>query len=316
MKELLWIGIAICVDILLGDPHWLPHPVVAVGKLISTLERFLRRRMKNLRKAGVVLGLAVILLTAGAAWLLSLIHPVVQIYLLYAALAPRCLHTEARKIRKTLENGTIEQARHQVSMLVGRETAQLNKEQIVKATVETVAENTTDGVISPLLYMLLGSLFGWAVPLVWAYKAVSTLDSMVGYKNEKYIDLGRFSARADDVFNFIPARITGVFMSTAAFFCGLNGRAAWRIMIRDHANHPSPNSAWSESAAAGALGLQLGGGAYYSGKWVEKKTQGDALKQAEPKDISRVSALMWATYGLVSAVFGGAVYILFRLGVF
>jgi adenosylcobinamide-phosphate synthase len=315
MEALLWIAVAVALDAVLGDPHWLPHPVVAVGRLISALEKFLRPRAKNLRRAGVALGLTVVLLTGGAAWALSLIHPAVQVYLLYAALAPRCMHSEARKVRRTLETGTLDEARAQLSMLVGRDTAALDAGHITKATVETVAENTTDGVISPLLWMLLGSLFGAAVPLAWAFKAASTLDSMVGYRNEKYIDFGRFSAKMDDVFNYIPARVTGVLMCLAAFFCRLDARNAWRILWRDHANHPSPNSAWAESAAAGALGLQLGGGAFYGGKWVEKKTQGDALKQPEPKDIGRVCALMWVTYAEALVVFGGIVFLLFRLGV-
>lgn len=315
MEILLWIVLAVVLDAVLGDPHWLPHPVVAVGKLISALEKFLRPRSKNLRRAGVALGLITVLVTAGVAWALSLIHPVVQVYLLYAALAPRCLHNEARKVRRTLETGTLEQARAQVAMLVGRDTAALDAEHITKATVETVAENTTDGVISPLLFMLLGSLFGIAVPLVWAFKAASTLDSMVGYKNDRYIDLGRFSAKMDDVLNYIPARITGVLMCAAAFFCPLSPRNAWRILWRDHANSPSPNSAWAESAAAGALEVQLGGGAFYGGKWFEKKTQGDALRSAEPRDIDRTCALMWITYGMVLLLFGGIVYALFRLGV-
>lgn len=315
MEVLLWILLAVALDTLLGDPHWLPHPVVAMGRLISALERLLRPRARNLRRAGVVLGLAVVLLSAAVAWALSLIHPAVQVYLLYAALAPRCLHEEARKVRRALQTGTLEQARAQVAMLVGRDTAALDAGHITKATVETVAENTTDGVISPLLYMLLGGLFGFAVPLVWAFKAASTLDSMVGYKNEKYIDLGRFSARMDDVFNYIPARITGVLLCAAAFFCRLDARRAWRILWRDHANHPSPNSAWAESAAAGALGLQLGGGAFYGGKWVQKKTQGDPVKEPEPQDIGRACALMWVTYGETLLLFGGMVLALFCLGV-
>lgn len=315
MEPLLWIGLAVALDAVLGDPHWLPHPVVAVGKLISALEKFLRPRSKNLRRAGAALGLITVLVTAGVAWALSLIHPAVQIYLLYAALAPRCLHNEARKVQRTLETGTLEEARQQVSMLVGRDTAALDAEHITKATVETVAENTTDGVISPLLYMLLGSLLGIATPLVWAFKAASTLDSMVGYRNERYIDLGRFSARMDDVFNYIPARVTGVLLCAAAFFSRLNPRNAWRILWRDHANSPSPNSAWAEAATAGALGVQLGGGAFYGGQWFEKKTQGDALRNAEPRDIGRTCALMWVAYGEALLAFGGVVFALLRWGV-
>lgn len=233
----IWpIFLAVLLDIILGDPHWLPHPVVAVGKLAEWLEKGLRARMRNLRHAGVC-----------------------------------------------------------------------------RATVETVAENTTDGVIAPLLFMLAGSLFGMAVPLVWAFKAASTLDSMVGYKNDRYLDMGRFSARLDDVLNFIPARVTGVCLCAAAFFCRFDARGAWRVLWRDHANHPSPNSAWAEAAAAGALGIQLGGGAFYGGQWVEKKTIGDACRSVEPEDIRKACLLMWVTYAGVLMV-GGLLVLLLKRG--
>ncbi len=304
MEPLLYIGLAVLLDVLVGDPHWLPHPVVAIGKGIRALETVLRTRCRKLRMAGVVLGGTVVVVSAAVAWSLSLIHPAIEVYLLFAALAPRCLGDEARKVYRSLVGGTLEQARLQVSMLVGRDTAELDASQVTKATVETVAENTTDGVIAPLLFMLLGSLLGAAVPFAWAFKAASTLDSMVGYKNEKYMDLGRFSARLDDVFNWIPARITGMLLCAASFLCRQDAGRAWRVLWRDHANHPSPNSAWSEAATAGALGVRLGGGAFYGGRWVEKKTLGDALREPEPADIPRTIRLMWVTYGLALVVFG------------
>ena len=307
MEPLLYIGLAVLLDALAGDPHWLPHPVVAIGKLIRLLEKVLRARCRSLRGAGVVLGVTVVAVSAAVAWGISLIHPVLRIYLLYAALAPRCLADEARKVHRSLRHGTLEDARRQVSMLVGRDTAALDAAGVTKATVETVAENTTDGAVSPLLFMLLGSLFGAAVPFAWAFKAASTLDSMVGYKNEKYLDLGRFSARLDDVLNWVPARVTGVLLCAAAWLCRLDARRAWRVLWRDHANHPSPNSAWSESAVAGALGIRLGGGAFYGGRWVEKKTLGDALRGPEPDDIVRTVRLMWVTYVLAFVLSGGLV---------
>ncbi len=305
MEALLWIGLAVLLDVLVGDPHWMPHPVVAIGKFIAFLESVLRKLCRNLRLAGVFLGVTVVGVTAVVAWALSLLHPVVQVYLLFAALAPRCLHDEAIKVRRTLKSGTLEEARRQVSMLVGRDTAALDVQQVTKATVETVAENTTDGVIAPLLFMLAGSLFGFAVPFVWAFKAASTLDSTVGYRNEKYLELGCFSARLDDVLNWIPARITGILICAAAFLCRLDAGGAWRMLWRDHANHPSPNSAWSEAATAGALRIRLGGGAFYGGRWVEKKSLGDAKRIPEPDDIAKACGLMWVTYGLVLLVFGG-----------
>ena len=310
MEAILPILLAVALDALLGDPHWLPHPVVAIGKLIALLEKQLRNRCGNLRRAGVVLGCVTVLLTAGLAWALASLHPALQVYLLYAALAPRCLRDEARKVYRALTCGTLEEARQQVSMLVGRDTRALDAEGVTKATVETVAENTTDGVISPLLFMLLGSLFGAAVPLVWAFKAASTLDSMVGYRNERYLDLGRFSARLDDVLNYVPARVTGLLICAAAFLCRYNAGGAWRVLWRDHANHLSPNSAWAEAAVAGALGIRLGGGAVYGGQWMEKKTMGDAQRSSKPEDITGTCRIMWVTYALALILFGGVVILL------
>lgn len=312
---LLEILAAIALDALLGDPKWLPHPVVAVGKLIAWLDKALRKHFRNLTVAGFLLVVIVAGITTATTWGLSRIHSIVRIILLYYALAPACLGREAMAVLRALKTGSVCEARRQIGMLVGRDTNELSEEQIVRATVETVAENTTDGVISPLFYMALGSLFGIAVPLVWLFKAVSTLDSMVGYRNEKYLRLGACSARLDDALNYIPARLTGLLMPVAALICGNSAKQSFQIMLRDHANHASPNSAWAEAAAAGALGIQLGGGAYYGGRWVEKKTIGDALRQPEPDDIRRTCALMYWSYAVAAVLLLGAVaVILWRKG--
>lgn len=310
MQGFIEIAAAIALDGFLGDPYWLPHPVAVIGKLVKALEGILRKRCSNRHAAGVLLGCVVVLTCAALAYCLSLLHPVVRVYLLYAALAPRCLAGEAGKVRKVLVNGTLEQARGRLSMLVGRETDKLSKEQVIRATIETTAENATDGVVAPLLFMLLGAPFGLAAALVWAFKAASTLDSMVGYRNDKYLDLGRFSAKLDDALNFVPARIAGVLMCVAAALCGLSAKRAWKTMLRDHAKHESPNSGWTESAAAGALGVELGGGAYYFGKWVEKASLGEPLRTPEPGDIRKTCALMWVAYGLL-VVISAVVVILF-----
>ncbi len=328
---IILLVLAIVLDAAFGDPPKLPHPVALIGRLIAALEKRLRSfpTSRSLRMAGVWLCVIVVFASGAAAFLISLVHPVFMAYLLYAALAARCLSDEAAGVQRALGE-SLDAARRRVARLVGRETDRLSREQVVMAAVETVAENTADGAVSPLLYMLLGALpallagfallpaellrpfaalsiahgwlFGLPAALAWAFKAASTLDSMVGYKNERYIDLGRCSAKLDDVLNFIPARLTGVLMCVCAPVFGMDGKNAFRIMRRDHAKHPSPNSAWSEAAAAGALNIQLGGGAYYSGVFMEKEALGDALRKPEPEDIKRARLLLWGAYGLAAAI--------------
>ncbi len=327
---ILLILFAVLLDAAIGDPNRLPHPVALIGGLIRYIEKGLRARAADLRAGGVWLCALVVLASGAAAFLLALVHPALSLYLLYAALAARCLSDEAKGVQRALEDG-VEAARLRIARLVGRETDKLSAEQVIMATVETVAENTADGAVSPLFYMLLGALppilagfalvptdilarpfaalsiaNGWllGIPagLAWAFKAASTLDSMVGYKNERYADLGRCSAKLDDALNFIPARLTGLLICACAPVFGMSGKNALRIMRRDHAKHPSPNSAWSEAAAAGALGIRLGGGAYYGGVFMEKETLGDALRPAEPEDINRARKLLWGAYGLAAAI--------------
>ena len=293
-----------CLDLLLGDPEWLYHPVRLIGRYIAFAEKRLRKRGGNLRRSAVFLTVSTILLTAGLTagilWLFYLAGKIpffVGMALMnWMGIAVTCMAKEARNVGKSLEKG-LPEARKQVSRIVGRDTENLNEEEIIKATVETVSENTSDGVIAPLFYALLGGPV-----FLWIYKAVNTLDSMVGYMDEKYRDIGWSSARLDDVLNFIPARLTALLMVCAAFITGLDAKNAWRIVCRDHTNHNSPNSAWSEAAAAGALHIQLGGTHEYFGKPVIKPTIGDADRPAERADIQRVNRLLYATSALIMAI--------------
>ena len=243
------------LDLILGDPEWLYHPVRLIGKYIAFAEKRLRSRGGDLRKKAVILtGSTVFLAMASTVFILWLLHLAGRIPLFigmtlmnWMGIAVRCMAKEAIGVERSFDRG-IDAARGQVARIVGRDTDRLNEEEIIKATVETVAENTTDGVISPLFWALLGGPV-----LLWGFKAANTLDSMVGYMDEKYRDIGWSSAKLDDVLNYIPARLTALLMIGAAFLTKLDGRNAFRIVRRDHANHKSPNCAWSEAAAAGAL---------------------------------------------------------------
>ncbi len=292
------------LDLLLGDPEWLYHPVRLIGKYISFAEKRLRERGGNLRISALILTVSTTLLTMVAAalilWLLKLGGDVplfIGMALMdWMGIAVTCMAKEARGVGKALKLG-VGPARKQVARIVGRDTEGLNEEEIIKATVETVAENTTDGVISPILYALIGGPV-----LLWGYKAVNTLDSMVGYMDEKYRDIGWSSAKLDDVLNYLPARLTALLMALAARLTGLDAKNALRIVHRDHANHKSPNSAWSEAAAAGALHIQLGGTHLYFGKPVEKPTIGDDDRPAEEEDIGKVNRLLYVTSGLMMLI--------------
>lgn len=285
------------LDLLIGDPEWFPHPVRLIGKYISFLEKRLRARGGNLRVAAVWLTASTVLLTmactAALLFILSLFgRPsllVGMILIDWTGLSARNLGDEARGVRKALAEG-LAAGRKQVARIVGRDTAELTAPEVVCATVETVAENTTDGIFSPILF----ALFGGPIALM-GFKAASTLDSMVGYLDPKYKDIGWASARLDDVLNYIPARLCAVFMCIAAFLTGLDGKKAVRIVLRDHQNHKSPNCAWSEAAAAGALGIQLGGTHLYFGMPVVKPTIGDDLRAPEERDIDRTVMLMYVS---------------------
>ena len=311
-EHVLALAIGFALDALLGDPDWLLHPVCVIGSYISFAERRLRARGRNLRRSALLLTASTVLLTMAAAGaLLALlgclgrIPRLVGMALLdWLGLAMTSLAREARGVEQALSSG-VEAGRAQVARIVGRDTQRLSEEEIIKATVETVAENTTDGVIAPMLYAALGGPV-----LLWGFKAASTLDSMVGYMDERYRDIGWSSARLDDLLNFIPARVTGPLLCLAATLTGLDGKNAWRVMRRDHACHKSPNCAWSEAAAAGALHIQLGGTHDYFGKPMAKPTIGDADRPAERADIARAVRLMLAASLLTMAVICAAALML------
>ncbi|PHV70995.1 adenosylcobinamide-phosphate synthase [Sporanaerobium hydrogeniformans] len=296
------------LDLILGDPYNFPHPVRLIGKLVRKVETLIRRRVtssKGLQIGGGVLWLVVVgttFITSYGLIQISRVHPIlygiVSTYLIYTTLATKCLGQEAYKIYQVLNTKSLEEARVQLSYIVGRDTQSLSEEEVIKATVETVAENTVDGVIAPLFYAFIGG-----APLALAYKAVNTLDSMVGYKNEKYKDLGMVSARIDDAANFIPARLTALLMSMACGLLRLKGRQALSIAIRDRKNHKSPNCAYPEGAVAGALGIQLGGTHTYFGEEVYKPTIGDALRKINKEDILKTNAILYTTSGLSFILF-------------
>lgn len=303
--DFYWALLAGCaLDLLLGDPAWLYHPVCIIGKYISWCEKKLRARGGDLRRSAVLLTASTVLITTAAAGLLIFLSGllgrvprlIVMALLDWMGLSAKCLAQEAVGVERALGRG-IEAGRRQVARIVGRDTAALSEREVVCATIETVAENTTDGVISPMAYGLLGGPV-----LMWAFKASSTLDSMVGYLDEKYRDIGWSSAKLDDVWNYLPARLTGCLLSLGAALCGLDGKSAFRIMRRDHRNHKSPNCAWSEAAAAGALHVQLGGTHLYFGKPVAKPTIGDDLRAPKREDIRATVRMMYAASGLMLAL--------------
>ena len=297
------------LDTLFGDPPWLPHPVVLMGKAISALEKRLRARLPQTPQ-GELLGGAVVaftlpvgtfLLTSlvclGAAKLSPWLGLAVQMFWCGQALAAKGLAQESTNVYRALIKPDLPAARKAVSRIVGRDTQNLTLEGVTKAAVETVAENASDGVIAPLLYMLLGG-----APLALTYKAINTMDSMLGYKNEKYLYFGRAAAKLDDAANYLPSRLAGLLWCAAAALTGNSPKGAWCIWRRDRRCHASPNSAQTESACAGALGVQLAGPAYYFGEYYAKPTIGDPLRPIEPEDIRRANRMMYAESVLALAV--------------
>ena len=309
--SLLAVILGFILDLIVGDPHWLYHPIRLVGHLISGLEKLLRRIFPKTEQGELIAGGFLLVLTAGittaVAWGLlraaGLVHPclrfALEVIMCYWVLATKSLKTETMKVYDALKEGDLKKARFAVSMVVGRDTEVLDDIGVTKAAVETVAENASDGVIAPLLFLMIGG-----APLGFFYKAVNTMDSMVGYKNDKYLYFGRAAAKFDDVLNYIPARLSGMLMCGAAAFCGMDSKNAWRIYRRDRYNHSSPNSAHTEATAAGAMHIQLAGNAYYFGKLYEKPTLGDPDRPVEYEDIPRVNRLLYATAILSLVVFG------------
>lgn len=311
------IFIAMVLDWLIGDPYSFPHPVKLMGRLISLEEKLVRKifkgqgRVSNLKTGGLLVVIINISLAFIVPYLLlksieeyKIFHSIINIYLIYTCIAARCLDKEAMKIYYGLDEG-IEEARYKLSFIVGRETKNLSEEEIIKATVETVGENTSDGVIAPLFYIVLLGAPGGLM-----YKMVNTMDSMLGYKNEKYMDLGFFPAKVDDAFNFIPARLTGLLMCISSIF-RFDVEKGLRIMIRDRKNHKSPNAAYPEGAVAGLLNIQLGGDSSYFGKIVKKPTIGDRIRDVHRKDIKRTIEIMYRTEILL-VIFYGLIQILGR----
>ncbi len=306
---MLSIGAAFLMDFALGDPPSMPHPVRIIGAYISSFEKYLRRLAKS-EFSTKVMGVLLLITTVGLSYLLPwyilklagginpYLYHIVNILLMYTCIAARCLSDEGMRIYKTLEAGDLEKSRKMLSMIVGRDTGSLEVSGITRGAVETVAENTSDGVIAPLFYMFIGG-----APLAMAYKAVNTLDSMVGYKNDRYLHFGCASARFDDVANYIPARLTGILMVLASMFLGLDYKKSFQILIRDSRKHSSPNSGFPEAAAAGALGVQLGGTNHYFGKPVEKPTLGEPLRPLDRNDIKATVRLMYTTAILALILF-------------
>ena len=310
MEILITAAAGFALDLLLGDPERVPHPVVYMGRAITALEKTLRRLFPKTDKGELTAGavLAVVMsagtltLTALLCFALGKIHPALrwtaEIIWCWQALAMRGLRDETIKVRDKLDSDTLDAARRQVSRVVGRDTAALSPEGVTKAAVETVAENFSDGVIAPLFWMLIGG-----APLALCYKAINTMDSMVGYKNEKYLYFGSTPARLDDLANLIPARISALLLILSAALCGNDAKNAYKIWRRDRRKHESPNSAQTESAMAGALGVRLAGPASYFGVIHEKPFIGDALRPIEPEDITRANRLMYASSFLGLMIF-------------
>jgi adenosylcobinamide-phosphate synthase len=295
-KIMIDIIVAVILDLIIGDPQGFPHPVRLFGNMISAEEKFVRKIAKSdaVLKLG---GFFIVLVNVAFVYTIPFfmlkflksytsIYHIVNIYLLYSTIAARCLRDEAIKIYSAL-NISLEEARVKLSYIVGRDTKDLDEAEIVRATVETVAENTSDGVIAPLLFAMIGG-----APLALAYKMINTMDSMLGYLNEKYRFIGFFPAKTDDVFNFIPARLTGVLMNLSGVF-KFNIKNGFKIMIRDRKNHKSPNCAYPEGAVAGLLEVQLGGDNFYFGEIMKKPRIGDSLRILSIQDIKATVEIMF-----------------------
>ena len=297
------IWIAYVLDLIFGDPQNVIHPVQVIGKIISTGEKILlRKKYKFL--AGAVLNIFTVSITYTLMYLISksvkisVFFMIIEIYLMYTIFSINSLAREGNRVYRILKEGDIEKARKDLSYLVSRDTEMMDEKMIIRSTMETISENTVDGIVAPMFYMFLGGM-----PLAMAYKAINTLDSMVGYKNEKYMEFGKFSAKVDDVANFIPARITGILIVLASMILGYDYKNSLKIFIRDRKNHSSPNSAHSEASVAGALGVQFGGKVSYFGKEIDKPTIGDKTKEFELEDIRKNIRIMYVTSFLSLVMF-------------
>ena len=298
--RLLSLYIGYIIDLIIGDPYSFPHPVKYIGKLIKVVENFVRKTAKTdkgLKIGGFFLWFVTVGTTFAVTYLVmrlarfnTVVYVIINSIVIYTTLATKCLKDEAKKIYDVLKTGDLQKSRTQLSYIVGRDTANLDEKEIIRATVETVAENTVDGLIAPLFYAFIGG-----APLAMAYKAINTLDSSVGYKNEKYLHIGFASAKIDDIANYIPSRIAVILFTIGNFFLRNDYKNCFKIAIRDRKNHKSPNCAFSEGAVAGALGIQLGGTNVYFGEVVYKPTIGDKTREIEVEDIARTNKILYAT---------------------
>lgn len=301
-QSMLALGVGFLLDLIFGDPYFMPHPIRLIGKAIEVGEKITRSCFRQTAQgqvaAGTVLAFCIMTLSFGIPfgilWLAMQVNPLLSLFLesimCYQILAIKALKTESSKVYAKLADNDLQGARYQVSMIVGRDTENLSMQQVAKATVETIAENTSDGTVAPLIFMAIGG-----APFGFLYKAINTMDSMIGYKNDRYLYFGRFAAKLDDVANYIPARVSALMMILASFFLKMDYKNAYRIFKRDRYNHASPNSAQTEAVCAGALQIQLAGDAYYFGKLYKKKNIGDAIRPVEYEDIARANRLLYGT---------------------
>ena len=317
--RLLSLYIGYIIDLIIGDPYSFPHPVKYIGKLIKVVENFVRKTAKTdkgLKIGGFFLWFVTVGTTFAVTYLVmrlarfnTVVYVIINSIVIYTTLATKCLKDEAKKIYEVLKTGDLQKSRTQLSYIVGRDTANLYEKEIIRATVETVAENTVDGLIAPLFYAFIGG-----APLAMAYKAINTLDSSVGYKNEKYLHIGFASAKIDDIANYIPSRIAVILFTIGNFFLRNDYKNCFKIAIRDRKNHKSPNCAFSEGAVAGALGIQLGGTNVYFGEVVYKPTIGDKTREIEVEDIARTNKILYAT-SLTSMLVFTLFYILIYMSI-
>ena len=312
MYSLLALALGFGIDLIVGDPHSIPHPVIFIGKLITAVEKLVRKVFPKTTRgenvAGGVLWLVVVAVsTAVPALLLWLCYRTsvwlglaLESIMCWQILATKSLKDESMKVYRTLQTGDIEKSRYAVSMIVGRDTDRLDDKGVARATVETVAENTSDGIVAPLIFLAIGG-----APLGFFYKAVNTMDSMLGYVEMPYKNIGLVPAKMDDVMNYLPARLSALVMLVAGWFLRLDTKNGWKIFKRDRYNHASPNSAQTESVCAGLLGLRLAGDAWYHGQLHKKKYIGEAVREIEYEDIPRSCRLLYVTAFLSLVLFGG-----------
>lgn len=301
--------ISYVLDLIFGDPYWFPHPVRFIGKLIEILEKvFYKCKYKKI--SGGIMAIITIVVTFIISYYIAKISEILEIFFLYTTLATTSLAKEGNRVYGILKNGDLTKAKKELSYLVSRDTQDMDILQIIRGILETISENTVDGVIAPMFFALIGSFFyidgvSLALSMAMGYKAINTLDSMVGYKNDRYIDYGMISAKIDDIANFIPARVTGgIIVPIGAFLLRMDYKRAWKVFFRDRLNHSSPNSAHSESAFAGALGVQFGGKTSYFGKMYDKQTIGDKTKEFELEDIKRAIKLLYISSVIGLVLFG------------